>query len=213
MAGHLRDGLDSVRATAVTGRTLAMPHRRSARNTTWLLAGLAFAAIARAAVNGDIALTAFASGAAFALVLVSLAVAAGWRPSAPRIRDLAFGAIGGMVLVLLPRLLHPTMPSVVGMRPEPFVAWGLVTAGVAIGEEVFLRGALFDALDRSIGASVAVVVTSVAFALMHVPLYGWQVVPLDLGVGLFFAGLRLATGGVAAPAMAHVLADLSTWWL
>jgi hypothetical protein len=48
---------------------------------------------------------------------------------------------------------------------------------------------------------------------MHVPLYGWQVVPLDLGVGVWLAGLRLATGGVAAPALAHWIADLSTWWI
>jgi membrane protease YdiL (CAAX protease family) len=197
----------------VTQRALAMPRRRSARDATWLLAGLALAALARGALNGDSSLTAFASGTAFAVVLVSLALGAGWRPSTPRVSALAVGAIGGMVLVLLPRLLHPMMPSVVGMRPEPFVAWALITTAVAVGEEVFLRGALFDALDRSAGGAAAVLVTSIAFALMHVPLYGWQVVPLDLGVGLFFAGLRLATGGVAAPAMAHVLADLSTWWL
>jgi membrane protease YdiL (CAAX protease family) len=197
----------------VTARTMAMPGPRSARSSAWLLAGLALATFARAALNGDLPLTAFASGTAFALVLVSLAVAAGWRPSLPRPRDLAIGAIGGAVLILMPRLLHPTMPSVVGMRPEPFVAWVLVTTAVGIGEEVFLRGALFDAIDRTGGAAAAVLITSVAFALMHVPLYGWQVVPLDLGVGLFFAGLRLATSGVAAPAMAHVLADLSTWWL
>jgi hypothetical protein len=48
---------------------------------------------------------------------------------------------------------------------------------------------------------------------MHVPLYGWHVVPLDLGVGLWLAGLRLATGGIAAPAIAHTIADLATWWL
>ena len=55
--------------------------------------------------------------------------------------------------------------------------------------------------------------TSVVFALLHVPLYGWHVVPLDLGVGLWLAGLRLISGGVAAPAVAHVVADLATWWL
>jgi membrane protease YdiL (CAAX protease family) len=197
----------------VTAGILAMPRRRSTRDTALLLAGLAVATFARAAFNGHIPLTAFASGTAFALVLVSLSMAAGWRPSMPRARDLAIGAIGGIILVLMPRVLHPTMPSVVGMRPQPFVAWVLATTAVGVGEEVFLRGALFGAIGRAGGATAAVVITSVAFALMHVPLYGWQVVPLDLGVGLFFAGLRLATGGVAAPAMAHVLADLSTWWL
>lgn len=197
----------------MTSSTVALPSRRAAREATWLLAGLTVAALARAALNGDMALTAFATGAAFALVLLALAFATGWRPSMPRIPALAVGAIGGVVLVVMPRLLHPLMPSVIGMRPEPFVAWGLITTAVAISEEVLLRGALFDALDRSAGVGAAVVVTSVAFALMHVPLYGWQVVPLDLGVGIFFAGLRLVAGGVAAPATAHVLADLSTWWL
>lgn len=190
-----------------------MPRRRAARDATWLLAGLTVAALARAALNGEGSLTAFATGTAFALVLVGFALAAGWRPSRPGFRVLAVGAIGGLVLVVMPRLLHPLMPSVVGMRPEPFVAWGLITTAVAIAEEVLLRGALFDALDRSAGVGAAVAITSIAFALMHVPLYGWQVVPLDLGVGVFFAGLRLAAGGVAAPATAHALADLSTWWL
>ena len=73
--------------------------------------------------------------------------------------------------------------------------------------------ALFDELDARLGAIAAVFATSVLFALMHVPLYGWHVVPLDLGVGLWLAGLRLATGGIAAPAMAHTIADLATWWL
>ena len=48
---------------------------------------------------------------------------------------------------------------------------------------------------------------------MHVPFYGWHVVPLDLGVGVFLAGLRLASGSVAAPAIAHIVADLATWWV
>jgi len=48
---------------------------------------------------------------------------------------------------------------------------------------------------------------------MHVPLYGWHVVPLDLGVGIFLGGLRLAGGGWAGPAIAHAVADLATWWL
>ena len=60
---------------------------------------------------------------------------------------------------------------------------------------------------------LAVAVTSLAFALIHVPLYGWHVVPLDFAVGVWLAGLRLASGGVAAPAIAHSLADLATWWM
>jgi membrane protease YdiL (CAAX protease family) len=92
---------------------------------------------------------------------------------------------------------------------------------VAGAEELLLRGALFDRIVVAAGARgagrrgivVAVVVTSTVFAVMHVPLYGWHVVPLDLGVGCCLAGLRIVTGGVAAPAAAHAVADLATWWL
>jgi membrane protease YdiL (CAAX protease family) len=59
----------------------------------------------------------------------------------------------------------------------------------------------------------AVLVTSVAFAIMHVPFYGPHVLLLDFGVGLALGGLRLLTRGVRAPAVAHVVADAATWWL
>ena len=94
-----------------------------------------------------------------------------------------------------------------------FAPWALITILVASAEELVLRGALFDALRHATGLTIAVIVTSAAFALMHVPLYGWHVVPLDLGVGVFLAGLRLTSGSVAAPAIAHIVADLATWWV
>ena len=187
--------------------------RHDVATALWLGAGLALAALARAALNGHSAASAFAAGAAFGAVLVAMAVVAGWRPARPGIASLAAGVLGGLVLVALPRIANPLMPAVIGMRPEPLAGWVLVTAVVVAGEEALLRGALFGALDRSAGPVAAVAGTSLAFALMHVPLYGWQVVPLDLGVGVWLAGLRLATGGVAAPALAHGIADFSTWWI
>ena len=65
----------------------------------------------------------------------------------------------------------------------------------------FLRGVLFDRLRGSRGLVAAVAATTIAFAVMHVPAYGWHVVPLDLAVGLGFAGLRLSTRTVLAPAV------------
>jgi membrane protease YdiL (CAAX protease family) len=184
-----------------------------AATVVWLLGGLAAASLARAALNGQVALSAFVAGATFGIVLVAIASIAGWRPARPSVSSLLIGSIGGLVLIALPRLIHPLMPAVIGMRPEPFAAWVLVTAVVVTGEEALVRGALFAALERAAGPVAAVAVTSLAFGLMHVPLYGWHVVPLDVGVGVWLGGLRLATGGVAAPAIAHGLADLSTWWI
>jgi membrane protease YdiL (CAAX protease family) len=88
-----------------------------------------------------------------------------------------------------------------------------VTLAVATAEEAVFRGALFKALERHAGLGAAVLVSTLAFALFHVPFYGWQALLPDLAAGLMLAGLRVAFGGVAAPAAAHVMADLATWWL
>jgi membrane protease YdiL (CAAX protease family) len=153
-----------------------------------------------------------AVGLVFGGCLLALAIAGGWRPLPERFSSVAIGAAGGALLFLLAVLTHSGgLPSLA--PAAAFAPWAAVTVLVATAEELVLRGALFDELDRSVGVIGAVLVTSVVFALMHVPLYGWHVVPLDLGVGLWLAGLRLASGGVVAPITAHVIADLATWWL
>ena len=106
----------------------------------------------------------------------------------------------------------PVVPGL-GRPAAPFLPWAAITIVVASAEEGILRGVLFDRLRAAGGLVPAVAITTIAFALMHVPVYGWHVVPLDLAVGLGLAGLRLSTGLVVAPLAAHVTADLATWWL
>jgi membrane protease YdiL (CAAX protease family) len=181
-------------------------------------------------------------GVAFGAMLLVVALAAEWRPIAARtpppprvagstgppvggIGDTSRagvgtrigGAIGaglavGLVLVALAVLIgRDQLPA---LRPAvPFFPWLAVTGLVATAEEVALRGALFDATERMGGPAAAILVTSLAFAVMHVPFYGPHVLLLDLGVGLALGGLRLMTGGVTAPAVAHVVADAATWWI
>ena len=164
----------------------------------------------RATIDGGDAL---AIGLAFGLALVVVAVIAGQRPSVPSARSVATGIGGGAVLVVLAIVVSSGGPPGLVAPLAPFAPWAAITVLVAIGEEAVLRGALFDATEEAAGLVVAIAVTSVLFALIHVPLYGWHVVPLDLAVGIWFAGLRLVSGRVAAPALAHALADLATWWL
>jgi membrane protease YdiL (CAAX protease family) len=125
---------------------------------------------------------------------------------------------GGLALIGLALIARipaaPGIPASGGFGPAAvLVPWLLATTLVALAEERILRGVLFTALDLIGGPVLAVVVTSLAFALMHVPVYGWHVVPLDLGVGIFLGGLRLATGRWLGPGIAHVVADVATWWL
>ena len=175
-------------------------------------------------------------GGVFGTLLLASAAATGWRPLAPRWRPiasaevrvaessrtrlawgvlahLAAGLVGGLALVGISVAARWPGPWVAFDPAPSFAPWAVVTVLVAVAEEAVLRGALFDAVEAAGGLALALLVTSAAFALLHVPLYGWHVVPLDLGVGLLFGGLRILGGGIAAPAMAHVAADIATWWM
>jgi membrane protease YdiL (CAAX protease family) len=149
------------------------------------------------------------------------------------------GLAGAALLCAGPLLFHvsdpgPTLP--LGWFP----AWAGVVAAVAVTEELVLRGTLWQALalgdrdgdgdgdgdghgnghrgsDRGGPAPrravLALTVTTLAFAALHVPFYGWESVPVNLAAGVVLGGLRLATGTVLAAAVAHTAADLAGWFL
>lgn len=87
--------------------------------------------------------------------------------------------------------------------------WPAAIANVvaAIAEEAFFRRLAFGVLSRW-GVVVATMGTAVAFAAIHVPVYGPGVVPIDLAAGLLLGWQRWATGGWSAPAVTHVVANL-----
>ena len=174
--------------------------------------GLALAVGLRWATTVSGTAGALVIGLVFGVGLLVVALIGGWRPVPERLSSAALGAGGGAILIVL-AIATRSGPHLSFAPATAFLPWVAVTILVAIAEELVLRGALFDELDGRLGVVAAVAITSGLFAIMHVPLYGWHVVPLDLGVGLWLAGLRLASGGVAAPAIAHTVADLATWWL
>ncbi len=199
-------------ANAVPAPGSASIARRLVR-PAWITFALAVIVAARWAATVSDA-PPYLVGALFGLAFLLVARTGGMRVSVPAPSAWLIGLAGSLVLVLL--AIGASQLAGQPLRAVPkteFGAWVLITIVVASAEELVLRGALFNALREASGLAVAVAVTSTAFALMHVPLYGWHVVPLDLGVGVFLAGLRLASGSVAAPAVAHVVADLATWWL
>jgi membrane protease YdiL (CAAX protease family) len=179
--------------------TAALSERRL--TAPLLLAGFALALGLRVAVGGVAVADSAAAGLTFAGCLLVLSLAAGVR-----LRLSVRAAVVG-VLVAHRSGTRTHRPG------AAFVPWALVVTVVAGAEEVFLRGALFDALLRWRGTAAAIVVGAVLFALLHVPLYGWQVVPLDLAVGVWLGALRRYAGSPTAPLVAHVAADLASWWL
>ena len=95
----------------------------------------------------------------------------------------------------------------VPVRPSGLaVAIGL-NALAAVAEEAFFRRYLYGLVIERYGPAVAVAVTAGAFALVHVTVWGWWVLPLDLAAGLVLSWQRAATGRWSVPAATHVLAN------
>ena len=183
-----------------------------------LVAGLAAAIALRLVIGGVAVRDSAAAGLAFAAALVALTICAGRSraatsrsKAAPARQAIVAGLCGAAVLCL------PVVTRIGGIghhRPAGnYAAWSLVVTVVAISEEALLRGALYRQVELAAGSVVAIIATSVCFAALHVPIYGWNAGGLDLAVGLWLGTLRDVTGSWHAPAVAHVVADLAGWWL
>ena len=173
-----------------------------------LLSGFALAVVLRVLVGGAGVSQSATAGLVFGALLIAMSLAAGTR--VPLSWRAVLAGLAGAAVLCLPVLWGRTGP----LQPATgFASWAVVVALVAAAEEVFLRGALYDALVRASGSTVAVVIGAAAFAALHVPLYGWRVVPLDFAVGVVLGELRRSTGTPLAPAVAHVGADWAGWFL
>ena len=90
---------------------------------------------------------------------------------------------------------------------HPLFARSLVlNALAAVAEEAFFRRLLYGWLER-FGTGVAIGVSAAAFALAHVTVWGWWVLPLDVAAGLVLSWQRAASGRWSVPAATHVLAN------
>jgi membrane protease YdiL (CAAX protease family) len=116
---------------------------------------------------------------------------------------LAVGLAGLVAVVAAAAVGGPPIPA-------PVPAWApAMNIFAAIGEEALFRRTAYGWLER-FGPLVAVIATALLFALVHVPVYGTSVLPIDLGAGLLFGWQRWAGGTWSAPAATHVVANLLT---
>lgn len=187
---------------------------KSAALVGLLIAGFAAAVAVRVVIGGFTAPLVSQSalaGIAFAACLVLL-ICVKLPATVVSRKNVLLGLVGGLALCI---------PSIIALlwtdvRHQPmgnYAYWALIVAIVAMAEEMFLRGTLYDALARWRNAGLAIGVSAVLFALLHVPLYGWHVVPLDMVVGLWLGLLRKLSGTYLTPGIAHVIADMLGWWL
>jgi len=153
------------------------------------------------------------------IVLAGAAWAGGMLPRAPvpRCRPARLVGIGLLVAwAALPIVLGTliAVQSLTSRAPQPFVedlatrkhGWGwivvLALAVAPVMEEITLRGLLYPALRRWWGPRAALVVTSVAFGLMHIdPPSVWA--PLAI-LGAFFCWTVERTGSIVPAIVGHI---------
>jgi membrane protease YdiL (CAAX protease family) len=178
------------------------------RRAAWVTGLVLAAAFLRALVlpAGDLLST-----SVFALALVGIIVVEG-RPRSAEVRwGRGEALIAGVVvggLLLLPAAAGPHSTRSL----DGFWSWAAVAAFIATLEEVAIRGVLFQRWTEEAGSVVALAVTSLAFALIHLPRYGLSAMPLDFAVGLALGGLRLLSGRILPCVVAHVIADWGGWF-
>lgn len=190
-------------------RTLRLPLAR----TALLTMGLSCAVLLRLALAGPVGDTSILASVAFSACLVGLTAAAGWRPRWPSYRAPILGIIGAAAICVVPahRFLDGSSHGAVSWQGFP--EWAVAVAIVAGSEELVFRGAIYTEVSKAWGDLSAIVLAGVVFAAMHVVLNGGHAFYLDVSVGLWLGVLRMSSGGVLAPATAHILADLAAWWL
>lgn len=163
--------------------------------------------------------------------LAFVAIAAGCVALAARPRiegvefgiTLAVGLAGGLAIVAKERVTSALSSAVVTVaavaafgvirfaavlpRGPATPRFALMLVGVAIAEELFFRRYLYGVLAKR-GAAVAIAVSALAFALVHLPEYAAAAFPIDLAAGMVLSWQRWATGSWVSPAVAHAAANL-----
>jgi membrane protease YdiL (CAAX protease family) len=139
-------------------------------------------------------------------------------PSTPRpLRPTsAANWLTALSLGLIAMLIAARLPGMLGMAPHGagrFVvraAPAAVAASVvaAVAEEAFFRRLVYGWLASSWGTAAAICGSAVAFAAIHVPVYGFAVLPIDTAAGLLLGWQRWMTGGWSASGLTHVAANL-----
>jgi CAAX protease family protein len=82
--------------------------------------------------------------------------------------------------------------------------FGIVIAPVV--EELIFRGFIYPVFERKHGPAIAILLTSVPFAVLHGPQYAWrwQILILLFGVAVVFGTVRARTGSVVTTTLIHV---------
>ena len=77
----------------------------------------------------------------------------------------------------------------------------------AVAEEAFFRRFLYGILEQR-STMLAISVSAILFALVHLPLYGIRALPINLAAGLLLSWQRWASGSWTSSMASHVFVNL-----
>lgn len=137
------------------------------------------------------------------------------RGRVPAVETALVGGVTPFALTAWLVLLKPDISNILGSSlldvPFAVLVVGAVVFAVlnATLEELIFRGVLQHALTPLFGVRVAVFVQAVSFGAQHVHGFPRGMVGMLLAGtwGLMLGALRLRSGGMLAPILAHVIAD------
>jgi membrane protease YdiL (CAAX protease family) len=120
-----------------------------------------------------------------------------------KINEVLVGAMG-----VKPEI-HPLLEAVKDSHDLWIVGLAILQAGVlaALSEEFIYRGVLMMSLVKQTGPAAAVVLTSVVFAMVHVPIEPQAFLPL-LALALALGYIAWRTRGLIAPIITHALFNM-----
>jgi hypothetical protein len=152
---------------------------------------------------------ALADGSAGPALLATCYLGIGAAALSMREASPPLSALGRLPVLLIGIAAILVVAWVVGPWPPLRLGWMGAPVGVlaAVAEEALFRRLAYARLLR-FGAGVAILGSALAFALLHVPLYGIEVLPVDLGAGLLLSWQRWASGTWTVPAATHAAAEL-----
>ncbi len=122
--------------------------------------------------------------------------------------------VAGIVLSLALQALAHFLPIPKNLPIDTFFrtpaeAWMLSIFGITLAplmEELFFRGFLYPVLARRLGLAAAILLTAIAFALLHGSqlMFSWGPVLVIFVVGLVLTVVRARTNSVATGLLIHV---------
>ena len=138
-----------------------------------------------------------------------------WSDWKTGLRELAFFAPAVLAPGLALGFLHPH--SNVPAMGKAVLTWAGIFVFVAVPEELFFRAWMQNLLERRIGGSAALLLTSALFGLSHFNKrsvhFNWRYVLLATIAGIFYGRAWREHRRVPASAITHTWVDwLWSWW-